>query len=108
MSLADNGSTRGGVKTLAIRLEPDMHAQLSLVAQLRGSTITDEIRRAIEAHIASATADPDFTARATGALEDIEREVEARRAAIASLLTPKAAGPAGGSPKGRRGGAAAD
>ena len=29
-----------GVKTLAIRLEPDVHTQLTLIAQLRGSTIT--------------------------------------------------------------------
>jgi predicted DNA-binding protein len=41
----------GGVKTLAIRLEPELHAQLSLIAQLTGSTITDEIRAALEAHI---------------------------------------------------------
>ncbi|TFV62032.1 hypothetical protein E4P41_08510 [Geodermatophilus sp. DF01-2] len=107
MSLADNGPTRGGVKTLAIRLEPDMHAQMSLVAQLRSTTITDEIRRAIEAHIALAVADPDFTAQATGVLDEIEREVEARRAAITSLFNPTGAKPADGSSKGRKTGPAA-
>lgn len=86
MSLPDNGSTKAGVKTLAIRLEPDTHAQLSLIAQLRGSTITDEIRQAIEAHIAAVKVSPDLAGRADSVLEDIEREAAARRDAIATLF----------------------
>ena len=65
---------RGGVKTLAIRLEPDVHAQLSLIAQLRGRTITDEIRAALEAHIGAVKASPELAARADSVLEDIERD----------------------------------
>jgi predicted DNA-binding protein len=95
MSTPDNGSTgKTGVKTLAIRLEPDQHAQLSLIAQLRGNTITDEIRQALEAHIASIKDNPDLAGKASGALEDIEREAAARREAIATLFgtteTPEA------------------
>ncbi|HET6910677.1 MAG TPA: hypothetical protein VFH54_15205 [Mycobacteriales bacterium] len=86
MSIADNGPTGRSVKTLAIRLEPELHAQLSLVAQLRGSTITDEIRSAIEAHISSLKANPDLAGQAESVLEDIEREAAARRAAIATLF----------------------
>lgn len=88
MSNPDNGSvvTKAGVKTLAIRLEPDLHAQLSLIAQLRASTITDEIRAAIEAHIALARTAPELAAQAGSVLEDIEREALARRAAIATLF----------------------
>lgn len=88
MSQPDNGSsnTKVGVKTLAIRLEPDLHAQLSLIAQLRSSTITDEIRTAIEAHIALARTAPELAAQAGSVLEDIEREAVARRAAIATLF----------------------
>lgn len=78
--------TKGGVKTLAIRLEPDVHAQLSLIAQLRESTITDEIRQALDAHIASSKTMPELAARADSVLEDIEREAVARRAAIATLF----------------------
>ncbi|WP_375431019.1 hypothetical protein [uncultured Friedmanniella sp.] len=84
-----NGSDRG-VKTLAIRLEPDIHAQLSLIAQLRGSTITDEIRAALTTHIASVKAQPDLAARADDVLDAIEREAVARRAAIATLFAPTA------------------
>jgi predicted DNA-binding protein len=85
MSTMDTGSSKG-VKTLAIRLEPDLHAQLSLIAQLRSSTITDEIRAAIEAHIAAVKASPDLAGRADSVLEDIEREAAARRDAIATLF----------------------
>jgi predicted DNA-binding protein len=87
MSILDNGSTgRSGVKTLAIRLEPDLHAQLSLIAQLRGATITDEIKAALEAHIKAAKTLPELSGRAEAVLADIERDATARRAAIATLF----------------------
>lgn len=107
MSTPDNGSTTGktGVKTLAIRLEPDLHQQLSLIAQLRGSTITDEIRASLEAHIASVKATPDLASKASVVLEDIEREAVARREAIATLFgTDQPANQASSRGRGRRSG----
>lgn len=87
MSIQDSGSTgKAGVKTLAIRLEPETHAQLSLIAQLRGNTITDELKAALEAHIAGVKQTPELAARAGSVLEDIEREALARRTAIATLF----------------------
>jgi predicted DNA-binding protein len=86
MSIPDSGPAKASVKTLAIRLEPDNHAQLSLIAQLRGHTITDEIRQAIEAHIASAKTAPELAAQASNVLDDIEREAVARKQAIATLF----------------------
>ena len=59
---------------------------MSLIAQLRASTITDEIRTAIEAHIALARVAPELAAGASNALEEIEREAAVRRAAIATLF----------------------
>ena len=91
MSTPDSGSGRGSVKTLAIRLEPDMHAQLSLIAQLRGNTITDEIRTAIEVHIASAKTAPELAQQADSVLDDIERDATARREAIATMFGAAAA-----------------
>lgn len=108
MSIPDNGTTgRGSVKTLAIRLEPELHAHLSLIAQLRGSTITDEIRSAIEAHIAAVKATPDLASKADSVLEDIEREAAARRDAIATLFgsdqsSADSPAPASGSSRSRR------
>jgi predicted DNA-binding protein len=86
MSITDNDPNRAGVKTLAIRLDPELHAQLSLVAQLRGKTITDEIRTAIEAHIESVKTAPELVGKAETVLEEIERDAHARRAAIATLF----------------------
>jgi hypothetical protein len=104
MSTPDSGSSRGSVKTLALRLEPDQHAQLSLIAQLRGSTITDEIRAAVEAHIASAKTAPELAAQADSVLEDLERDATARREAIATLFgsTPPSAETAGNRSRGRK------
>lgn len=75
-----------GVKTLAIRLEPEVHAQLSLIAQLKGGTITDELKLAVLTHIESAKSQADLANRASFALEEIEREAALRRDAIASLF----------------------
>jgi predicted DNA-binding protein len=87
MSLADTtGSSKTSVKTLAIRLEPDLHQKLSLIAQLRDSTITDEIREAIESHIALVKSNPDLAGKADAVLADIERDAAARRDAIATLF----------------------
>ena len=77
------------MKTLAIRLEEDRHAQLSVLAQLAGRTITDEIRDAIETHIEARKADPELTIKAEGVLEEIERKAQERQAAIATLFGVK-------------------
>ena len=73
-------------KTLAIRVEETLHAQLRFIAQLRETNISDEIRQAIETLIVSAQDDPEIIARAQQARDELEREAAARSAAIASLL----------------------
>ena len=75
-----------GIKTLGIRLKPDVHAQLSFIAQLREGTITDEIQTAIAEHIAHAKDDPELANRAAEARAEIEREAVARQQAIATLF----------------------
>jgi hypothetical protein len=77
-----------GAKTLGVKLQPDVHAQLSFIASLRQGkgTITDEIQLAITEHIARAKADPDLQGRATAARAEIEREAVARQQAIDSLF----------------------
>jgi hypothetical protein len=84
---SSTGKSESGVKTLAIRLEEDTHAQLSVLAQLRQSTITDEIRQAIVSHLHATKADPALSARAQAVLDEIERESQARQAAIATLVS---------------------
>lgn len=77
-----------------------MHAQLSLIAQLRGSTITDEFRAALVAHIEAAKSAPELASKADTALADIEREATLRREAIAALFAADA--PPKGAPRGSR------
>ncbi|MBV9661873.1 MAG: hypothetical protein JO337_12025 [Acidimicrobiales bacterium] len=101
------------MKTMAIRLEDDLHAQLSLVASLEGQTVTDIIRSAVEAYISERKA--ELSSKADQALAEIEREAAARRDAISALFggtnpdpdQPQAPGdqPEPKGPRGRRGGA---
>jgi predicted transcriptional regulator len=79
------------MKTLAIRLDDEFHAQLSVLAQLRESTITEEIRLALESHLESGKHDAGLTSRAQIVLDEIERESQARQAAIALLFGSSAA-----------------
>lgn len=75
-----------GNKTLAIRISPDVHAQLAFIAQLRERTINDEGLAAILAHLVAAKDDSDLIARATAAREAVEREAKARQDAISQMF----------------------
>lgn len=81
------------MKTMAIRLEDDTSAQLSVLAQLEATTVAHLIRQAIDTLIADKSANPDTMAKATQVLEAIEEEASAKRRAIQSLLPAAAAEP---------------
>jgi ferric-dicitrate binding protein FerR (iron transport regulator) len=82
------------MKTLAIRLEEEQHAQLGMIAQLEELTVTDAIRQAIEQWIEARRSNPQLQARAEAVLADIDRDAASRRDAIASLLRTPASAPA--------------
>jgi predicted DNA-binding protein len=86
-------TSRGGVKTLAIRLPDELHAQLVLVASLEDQSLTDTIRQAIEELIERKRADGDLAAQAAKALEEMEQEAQARREALQALLGPSGQAP---------------
>ena len=88
------GGEPQGHKTLAIRLDSQLHARLSVIAQLSGHSLTDEIRLAIERHIEAVRSDSGLTAKADAVLDEIEREASARREAIASLFGNQGTAPA--------------
>ena len=75
-----------GLKTLAIRLQPDLHAQLAFIAQLREHTINDEGIHAIVTHIEEARTDPDLLERAEAARQEVEREAALKREAISQMF----------------------
>lgn len=74
------------MKTLAIRLEEEQHAQLTMIAQLEGLTVTDAIRQSIDQWVNERKNNPQLKARAESILEEIEKEASTRRSAIAALL----------------------
>lgn len=82
------------MKTMAIRLDDELHAQLSILAQLEGTTITDLIRTAIETHLAAKRNDPSLAAQADEVLAEIDAEATKRRDAISTLFTSPPAKPA--------------
>ena len=77
------------MKTLAIRLEDEQHAQLSMIAQLEELTVTDAIRQAIDQWVEQRRSNPQLQARAEAVLADIDRDAATRRGAISALLEGK-------------------
>ena len=86
VALSEPKADAKGVKTLGIRLPGELHAQFALVAQLDGLSLTDAVLRAVELYVETKRSESDFATRATAALDDIEREAAARRAAIEGLF----------------------
>jgi hypothetical protein len=74
------------MKSLAIRLEEQQHAQLGMIAKLEKLTVTDAIRQAIDQWIESKRSNPELQARAEAVLADIEQDAATRRGAINALL----------------------
>ena len=75
------------MKTLAIRLEPEQHVRLTILAQLSGESVTELIRVAIELRLEQLASDPAIQAKADGLRAAIEDEAATRRDAIAGLFT---------------------
>jgi predicted transcriptional regulator len=74
------------MRTLAIRLEDELHAQLGMIAKLEELTLTDALRQAIEQWIDERRNNPELQARAAAVLADIELEAATRKGAIEALL----------------------
>lgn len=78
-------------KTLAIRLDDELHASAAAVAQLEGVSLTELIRSSLEAHLEAKRDSGELAERAQSVLEQIEAEAEVRRQAITGLLGSSAA-----------------
>ena len=79
------------MKTMAIRVEEELHAQFVILAQLDGIPLTEELRLALEAHVANRRSAEGFAEKAQAVLEEIDRDAKARRAAIQALFAEKGA-----------------
>jgi hypothetical protein len=74
------------MRTLAIKLEEELHAQFGMIAKLEDLTLTDALRQAIDQWIDERRNNPELQARAAAVLADIEREAATRKSAIEALL----------------------
>ncbi len=78
-------------KTLAIKLEDDTHAQLTILAQLEEMPVSDALKQAVDGYITSKRSQPELKARLESVLADIERDATTRRNAITSLFSEEEA-----------------
>lgn len=74
------------MKTLAFKADDELHAQLTAIAQLEETTVTELIRTAVVNHLEAKRADGTLAARAQQALDEIDRDAAARRDAISAML----------------------
>ena len=74
------------MKTLAIRLDDDVHARLVILAKLADVSLTDAIRQAIETQIQVMSSDPDLQAKADALREEIDREAREQQGALSLLF----------------------
>jgi hypothetical protein len=85
------------VRTLAVRVSPDFHAQLSMVAQVDEVSLTDLMMTALENHIAARREAEDFQAKAQTALEEAEAQMARTRAMLLGNLPEGSSAGEGGS-----------
>lgn len=78
------------MKTLAVKLEDDVHARLTVMAKLAGTSLSDLLKQAAEKFSAEAGDSPEFKAKAEQMLRTADREARERREAIEALLKPLA------------------
>lgn len=75
----------GQLRTLAVRIQDGLRAQLDVIAQLNDRSVTEEIRIGLEAWVEKSKSDPKVLERAETVRADIEREAETKRSAIAAI-----------------------
>ena len=73
-------------RTLAVRVSPDYHAQLSMVAQVDEMTLVDLMMTALDQYVAQRREAPDFKAKVQKALEDAEAQMARTRAVLLGTL----------------------
>ena len=83
-------------RTLAIRVSPDYHAQLAIVAQVDGISLTDLMMKALDSYMAERRAAPDFQAKAQAALEEAEAQMARTRSMLLGAVAEGADQPTAG------------
>jgi hypothetical protein len=87
--------TPSDVRTLAVRVTPDFHAQLSMVAQVDEVSLTDLMMTALQNHVAARRDAPDFKEKVQAALAEAEAQMARTKAMLLGTLPEDTAGEAG-------------
>jgi hypothetical protein len=91
------------MRTLAVRVTPDYHAQLSMVAQVDGMSLTDVFMRALDNYMASRREAPEFQAKVQAALEEAEAQMARTKAMLLGTLPEEGTAGASDAPATGRG-----
>jgi hypothetical protein len=94
------------MKTIACRFEDGLFDLLSMTAELEDTSIADEIRQAVEAHVARKMQSGALAAKAAEAMADIDKEAKDRKEAIAILIGKSGTSTTEGTPTRRKRGSA--
>ncbi|MFB6718706.1 hypothetical protein ACFCV3_01010 [Kribbella sp. NPDC056345] len=86
MSEDENPTRPGSYKTIGVRLQTPIHAQLSTIAGIDDLSLQVLLVRGAKLLIEAKQAAPDFKDRVTAELKKIELEAAERRGAIESLF----------------------
>lgn len=89
--MTEPNNKAGGHKTLAVKLQPGLHAQLELISGLEGIPMTTALVKAVELYVDTKRSEADFADRAAAAVAEAERAAAERRRAIQALLGQEAA-----------------
>jgi hypothetical protein len=49
----ERGQSRAGARSISIRIPDEMHATLGLIARVEGTSMGEQLRRAVDAYIAA-------------------------------------------------------
>jgi hypothetical protein len=79
-------SPEGERRTIAAKVSPDLKSRFDSVVQLTGGTVNEAGIEAIEDWIAKKLSDPELRDKAIAQLDTEERELQARRAQLQSLI----------------------
>jgi hypothetical protein len=74
------------MKTIACRFEDGLFDLLSITAELEGTSVAQEIREAVEAHVHRKATSGVLEAKAAEAMAEIDQEAKDRKSAIAILI----------------------
>jgi hypothetical protein len=73
-------------RTLAVRVSPDYHAQLSMVAQVDEMSLTDLMMAALDQYMVSRRESEDFKTKVQSALAEAEAQMARTRAMLLGTL----------------------